>query len=631
MKSIPVKLFISFISLFLSAFCCCAAEYIWGKAVQVSALPATAQNAYPDCNYTVKFSYYSNLKKDQEILLVVPGFRQRKNVPGSDIAEGDFLRVLVMEESAADGSVKSIEIADDIGAYDLDTYYAVSVEKVKKDEVYLHPVFLPNSDAKIAETSINAPQPDSVMFARAKAMQEDLAVIQKKLAALPQNRDWKSIFESAKAKTQLPVVKEGGKEYFLMDTPEGFFSLLKDAKFPDYLNAKDNCAGLIALNQYLKFHNVNLIVAFVPRSDVIAARRMFPEMRDFESQKLLAKWQMLLSKDVEIVDVTDQILAHRNGSELLFFYPAGDHHPHIGTIKILAEELEKRLQRYHFPKSGDKFERDCIPFPSYSQFAKKHMGNFRCNLQLCAKMNARKYEAKENGSPVLVVSNSMGSYPGHASLANELSVRCGFPVGAKIRTGGEINRFFINELLRNESDYLKDVSVVIYVLNDYDQELRNIQVLRDQQLKKAQCSQKRHFTPSQIVCRQDDLPPFTGDAAKQANDFVQKNSNCRILCTAWGEAKKTFSIELPPELRHPTGNLGVEIRFQRLSDGAISYIQCPAAKKEIQIYNRDISVFFELTPDQLKNPTLEFVLRSFWSSEKHPCMIGISDIVVYSN
>lgn len=187
----------------------------------------------------------------------------------------------------------------------------------------------------------------------------------------------------------------------------------QDPKFGNF------AAGILALRDYLKERNVDLIVIRVPSRHEVAfphfiSGQMTPGLLDPAYLQLA---EQLLDADVEYIDGLEAMHRHSAEYPLSYWYTLPrEGHPAEGLSRILAPVIAERLNRYQLPRTGEyRLEETTdlyrkVPYPA---------GNPRypADRQVAA---ARVVDAagnvpaiKEiNTSPILFVSDSYGAYPG---------------------------------------------------------------------------------------------------------------------------------------------------------------------------------------------------------------------------
>jgi hypothetical protein len=108
-------------------------------------------------------------------------------------------------------------------------------------------------------------------------------------------------------------------------------------------------AMLQNLNMQLRQRGIDLIVAPVPRKEVVHADR-FSKLAPADGIYLANRQRFLkqlLDADVEVLDFVPGYQKARDQHEW-FFYDAEDFHPVDGGIQVQAREIAARLERYEF-------------------------------------------------------------------------------------------------------------------------------------------------------------------------------------------------------------------------------------------------------------------------------------------
>ncbi len=177
--------------------------------------------------------------------------------------------------------------------------------------------------------------------------------------------------------------------------------------------------GILALRDYLKEQNVDLIVIRVPSRHEVAfphfiSGKMIPGMLDPAYLQLA---EQLLAADVEYIDGLEAMHLHSAEYPLSYWYMLPrEGHPAEGLSRILAPVIAERLARYQLPQTGeyrldetaDLYRKVSYPdgnphFPAERQVSAARVIDAAGNVPSIEEINT---------SPILFVSDSYGAYPG---------------------------------------------------------------------------------------------------------------------------------------------------------------------------------------------------------------------------
>lgn len=136
-----------------------------------------------------------------------------------------------------------------------------------------------------------------------------------------------------------------GKHYFAAMEEEAYAELFDRGE----QGKPGPLAMLQNLNMQLRQRGIDLIVAPVPRKEVVHADR-FSKLAPADGIYLANRQRFLkqlLDADVEVLDFVPGYQKARDQHEW-FFYDAEDFHPVDGGIQVQAREIAARLERYEF-------------------------------------------------------------------------------------------------------------------------------------------------------------------------------------------------------------------------------------------------------------------------------------------
>ena len=327
-----------------------------GEITRVSSLPNPQKADYPDCNYTALFHIENVLTPDagisNEIVLVIPGFRNQKLITDSIYTTGQRLRVVVQLFDKAPEKLRQIQQADEINSLDREYYYYLEGEGIHQFGIKVQSPGLKKTNPGF-RTRVETPKPiypedKTVRQLRKEAMQKDLASINKWLKQNGGNfRQWYDNLSSTRAKYE--ECRKQGLERWIGDS---YFKATMDSGVDINENWDFNVnfkEVVIQLNQYLKTRNIDLIVLRVPYKNEIEPDLFVPGMKDYILNPYLLKLQRdLLQADVEVVDLARAGIQNRLKYPLMYWYQNKDYHPAEGMDWTAAQALSDRLKRYRF-------------------------------------------------------------------------------------------------------------------------------------------------------------------------------------------------------------------------------------------------------------------------------------------
>jgi len=188
-------------------------------------------------------------------------------------------------------------------------------------------------------------QPSSKAVAeRQAAMRKDLAYLQNLLAesGFKSWPDWEN-YLAPKREFYSKNIQEKWVENTYFKTGGWVFSA-NFAETESFRNA------VLAMNDYLKARNIDLIVLRVPGRAEICADLFNPEFKhSIVSPVYYQLQEFLLRHDVEYIDLTQRVVSERLEAVAPYWYiESGEGHAAEGACKSVARELTERLKRYDF-------------------------------------------------------------------------------------------------------------------------------------------------------------------------------------------------------------------------------------------------------------------------------------------
>ncbi len=477
-----------------------------GQILQVSSLPIPEKSDYPDCNYTVLFKVENILSGDSEfppeIILVIPGFRNRKLLPDSIYTTGQRLRIKTELFDKIPENIRQIQQADRINSFDFDYYYLWEGQRTdQRSKIVQLPVNNKNKLLSPSPRAINLPiteQDERAVQLRKQAIKKDLDRINQLLAK--NGGDFKKWYDSLSTvrkqyneKIKNKESKWVGDSYFSASAYDGQWG-----------HATNYVEAIIQLNQFLKEKGIDLIVLRVPYKGEICSDLFVSEMkeRDFVLNPYLLKLNKdLLEANVEVIDMLPLAISDRFKYPLMYWYQNDDLHPSNGMAWTIASILSERLKRYGFTRK-DNFSLVIDTAPPYgvNQNFSYPKGNPNFNSRCTTLIDCVLYDSsssrlqlsEENDSPCLIIGDSFIDRPaGHlgAGIPHYLAYKTGVIPNWVLRAGGA-NMMGKTMALKKE-DFFKKRKVCIFIFSP-DTLYRPMEIIRKTFLIKELSGEELH-------------------------------------------------------------------------------------------------------------------------------------------
>ena len=110
---------------------------IVGQIILNSPLPDPVKSNYANCLYTAEI-YVTRIESGKlirrSISVALPGFVKRSHTREAKFKIGDLIRMTLGKAESMPKSVKTIQRSDTLENYQLDFYYVLSTEKLKKPQ-----------------------------------------------------------------------------------------------------------------------------------------------------------------------------------------------------------------------------------------------------------------------------------------------------------------------------------------------------------------------------------------------------------------------------------------------------------------------------------------------------------------
>ncbi len=445
-----------------------------GTVVASSKLPDPAKNDYADCNYAIKLKIYAvqpiGTPIDREIMLIIPIMRNFKLLPANILNVNDKIEVSAGLYDNQPETVRQIQVADSLQELDLVYYYTESAKKVIrfKSAPAMHFEKVTRTPAVIATLP---PASLEEKQARAQAIATDLAQVNHWIAAEGSVDSWAQRLQIAVMQNN--AAKKRGDRRWIGDS---FFAASSVAIPLQSVKPEKQIPELLKYQNFLKQLNIDMILLRIPTKGDIA----FDLFSDGKTPHPNPRWvellRNLLENDIEVVDPTLAMLDGRKRFPLMYFYQvAAEGHPFEGASRIAAEQLAKRLARYHFndvPKGSYSLVESSYS-PNLS-FPRNYYppGNPKFSPQQPLRYSVVRTQdgypvvlSEDTPSPILMVSNSFGAYPSRpdgGSIPHYLTYLTGIKPAWMYRDGIEEGIF---RMMVQKPELLAQRRVVIIVMH----------------------------------------------------------------------------------------------------------------------------------------------------------------------
>ena len=461
-----------------------------GTLKELSALPDPKRSDYPDCRFTALMegdSIIDGARCPQKIQLVIDGFKDYKLLATAKLKPGDKVRCTVLPFEKLPDEKKTVQQADDLNLFELQSYYVLEVEKIPGfSENSTIPFSGKQEHISVFERKINPPLSENEKSAQRRAIEESLARIDKMLdpysdeAALRKlNRRFAEVWEMEKSKDPVGFnrINVNNRKYVWRNIDDSFWVLPENYVFATRYRAldQDKLDALSAFQDFLNANGCQLLIGIVPDLFAISARvinREFRDIPDFGSAWLA---QQLLKNNLEAVYISEGLLKGYNRYPFAFFYP-NDPHPSDTTQDVMTDIFADLLNRYDFPKTLDKklFSTDASPHIYWND--KRYIFPQNCDIgatnmagtpHLCRRVLYDGKDVLSNPqSPVLVVGNSFIQTP--------MKSQDSFPalLASKVHTGISYYRIagfgplttIVNQVFSHPEKFLNGKRLVIMIM-----------------------------------------------------------------------------------------------------------------------------------------------------------------------
>jgi len=441
-----------------------------------SVFPEPSRSDYPDCTYSVIFRVNNifenpaNIEIGKDILVLLDAFKDRTLLDSGKFAAGDSLRLRLLPFSEAPMAVSSIQQAEDSGRFDLELFYAVHAKKVDKLSGRTAPPTGRWRTPKISDEPLNPAPSSSEIIARDRALNQVRLRLSEEIAKLAELTPEKLKQVNSDLEKQLSGPVDNNQR--VRRVAHGSLVALKqDTRITSTKPEPVNMRGLLELHNYLKFHNVDLIVVPVPDWEEIAFNVMFPEYEGLLSAKRLGVIKALSDSGVEVIDGTDAVTStYRESHNELFFYYPSDSHPCGITHDVLIDLLIERLQRYEFwdnpPYEKERFTIEREPFRTASFSIPGQSSHFRFQYPDYRVFLDGNYLTEFNDSTarVIIAGNSFTTSSSCRPTAPALLAAKSGHLPMYLYMNGFLPDFIATYLIKNEEGWLRNRrALVLYM------------------------------------------------------------------------------------------------------------------------------------------------------------------------
>ena len=105
-----------------------------GTLKELSAIPDPKKSDYPDCRFTALMEgdrIIDGARCPRKIQLVIDGFKDYKLLATAKLKPGDKVRCSVIPFEKLPDEKKTVQQADDLNLFELQSYYVLEVEKAR--------------------------------------------------------------------------------------------------------------------------------------------------------------------------------------------------------------------------------------------------------------------------------------------------------------------------------------------------------------------------------------------------------------------------------------------------------------------------------------------------------------------
>ena len=416
-----------------------------GEITERSALPDPKSADYPDCRFTAHFignAIISGLPCNKELSLSIDGFRNKRLLNTASLEVGDKVRCAIVPIEAVPDGLASIQEADDLSLFTLDSYLAATIRKIESyaDSASLSALSTHfKSDGfdfkSVFDEKFNPPIADGVALSQKERIRKDLETAETMLQSYESAR--KTIepkFQDAwsKEKKRFPdgynTIENGETiSLYWRNVNHSFWCLpprysLVPEKLPTISDEKMD--AMIAFRDFLESNGIQFIVSLVPDRYEIASRVINQDFADVPVYQLASYVKQFSEAGIECPYYPESIIRHYDMFPFAYCFP-NDGHCNSTVQYCIAEELAGRLSGFQFDRNLERAKFSHVQAPTFYDAVNpvyKYPEN--CDIEnheagTCYTSDEIHYDgkvlAKDPDSQILVVGNSFIQTPMGAS------------------------------------------------------------------------------------------------------------------------------------------------------------------------------------------------------------------------
>ena len=453
-----------------------------GEIVERSELPDPEQSDYPDCRYTAHFvgnDIISGNPCNKELSLSIDGFKNYKILSSNQLKKGDKIKVGIVSINSISEELASIQEADDLSLFSLQSYFVNSVEKItrfsnnseyKADHISFLDSINNEEYISIYDRNLNPAISDKAKLIQREVIKEDLERINRLLTPWTEekkvvtNLEFEKKWVVEKQKDPPDYNRVSGTVWRNIDN--SFWALPETYKLiaPNYSTINlHNIEALVAFKDFLDTQGVQLIVSLVPNYYDISARIINKDFSDVPDFRTIAIVKQLLENNIEAIYPSEEIIKNYNRHEISFFYPK-DPHPGELPQEILSDMIASRLSRYDFRKelnpadfSIERMNRQ-ETYPSKCDIGDNSaLSPYTCNRFYYK----NKIIQSDPNSPILVLGNSFSNTPTGNSLSELITLKALIPVAHYSISGTGILSSAFQRIFHHPETFLSNKKVLV--------------------------------------------------------------------------------------------------------------------------------------------------------------------------
>jgi len=314
-----------------------------------SSLPDPAANDYVDCNFTALLTLASiSTETDlpEEVIIVLPGFRNRTLCPEAALKDGDRIHGAFIAFDEAPIEAQRVQQSDQVEEIGLPVLLISEARTIIDWNDFPHRPR--NSDRPIAEQAQPLPTRTPI---QEQAIAAEIKRIEQLLA--DQGGDWDAWYQDL-APVREQVRAAAGPDLPFFHTRHSISSWHSLTNLFDPASADDAnlVESLVEFENSVRRHGPDLILCPFPERDLIAIDAVFADQRPADgiwNPYRLRRNLALLKRGVEFFDATAAFRKPPADSSPLYYYESTDRHPSGGGADLLAALVHNRLEAYSWP------------------------------------------------------------------------------------------------------------------------------------------------------------------------------------------------------------------------------------------------------------------------------------------